>query len=261
MHLYLKFFGLALPSYGLMIATGIITANILAFFCLLQDKKDINDFLILEAGGFLGAVLGAKLLYLAVSWKTINWEQISLPTFNKLMQGGFVFYGGLIGGILALFFTGKLLHLSALQYLKKYIFLIPWMHGFGRLGCYMAGCCYGIPYDGPGCVIFPDNSLAPTGIKLFPVQLTEAVFLLIISVSLFFMWKKQLQDYTIPVYLIAYGILRFSLEFLRYDEERGFLCFFSTSQWISILLIIAGILFLWKMRFHKISHSAENLQQ
>ncbi|MEI3412375.1 MAG: hypothetical protein V8Q57_03530 [Blautia sp.] len=53
MHLYLKFFGLALPSYGLMIATGIITANILAFFCLLQDKKDINDFLILEAGGFL----------------------------------------------------------------------------------------------------------------------------------------------------------------------------------------------------------------
>ena len=102
MHLYLKFFGLALPSYGLMIATGIITANILAFFCLLQDKKDINDFLILEAGGFLGAVLGAKLLYLAVSWKTINWEKISLPTFNKLMQGGFVFYGGLIGGILAL---------------------------------------------------------------------------------------------------------------------------------------------------------------
>ena len=190
MHLYLKFWGLALPSYGLMIATGIITANILAFFCLLQDKKDINDFLILEAGGFLGAVLGAKLLYLAVSWKTINWEQISLPTFNKLMQGGFVFYGGLIGGILALFFTGKLLHLSALQYLKKYIFLIPWMHGFGRLGCYMAGCCYGIPYDGPGCVIFPDNSLAPTGIKLFPVQLTEAVFLLIISVSLFFYVEK-----------------------------------------------------------------------
>ena len=75
------------------------------------------------------------------------------------------------------------------------------------------------------------------------------------------MWKKQLQDYTIPIYLIAYGILRFSLEFLRYDEERGFLWFFSTSQWISILLIIAGILFLWKMRFHKISHSAENLQQ
>ena len=261
MHLYLKFFGLALPSYGLMIATGIITANILAFFCLLQDKEDINNFLVLEAGGFLGAVLGAKLLYLAVSWKSINWGQMSLSTFNQLMQGGFVFYGGLIGGVLALFLTGKLLHLPTLQYLKKYIFLIPWMHGFGRLGCYMAGCCYGIPYDGPGCVIFPENSLAPAGIKLFPVQLTEAVFLLIISVSLFFMWKKQLQDYTIPVYLIAYGILRFSLEFLRYDEERGFLWFFSTSQWISILLIAAGILFLWKMHFHKASYSAENLHQ
>ena len=101
MHLYIQIMGLQLPSYGLLIATGVVIANFVSYLILRKTKQDGNDFIILEAYGILGGFIGAKVLYLIVSRNQIDWNRITDITYaNQLMLSGFVFYGGLIGGIL-----------------------------------------------------------------------------------------------------------------------------------------------------------------
>ncbi len=244
MHVYTNLFGLHIPSYGLMITIGVITANIVAL-CILRkyrNEYDLNDFIVLEGYCLLGAMIGAKLLYLMVSFRSIEWSRITeLGYLNGLMQGGFVFYGGLIGGLLALFVAAKVHHLDAMKYIRRFIFLIPMIHGFGRIGCFMAGCCYGIPYHGFGAVVFPEESFAVPGVELFPVQIVEAVCLLVIALLMLFLQGKYGFGHTLELYLILYGILRFILEYFRYDDARGSLGSLSTSQWISILLVASAI--------------------
>lgn len=242
MHLYINLFGIAVPSYGFLIAMGVVFANIVAMFVLKKMKLDFNDFIILEAYCILGAFIGAKLLYFIVSFKDIDWERMMEPMyFNEMMQSGFVFYGGLIGGLFFVFIAGRLHKIDAEPYIRNFIFLIPFIHSFGRIGCFMAGCCYGKPYDGVGAVVFPEGIYAPAGIKLFPVQLLEASILMFIVLILLILQFKKNWFYTVETYLISYGISRIGLEYLRYDEIRGGLFGISTSQWISIFLIIIAI--------------------
>lgn len=109
MHVYLHLFGLTIPSYGLLIASGVVIGNIIAFFVLKHEKLDFNDWMILEAYCILGGFLGAKLLYLLVSYKSIDWSRITdFQYFNALMLSGFVFYGGLIFGLIFVFLAGKI---------------------------------------------------------------------------------------------------------------------------------------------------------
>lgn len=243
MHLYTNIFGLVtVPTYGLMIAIGVIIANIIALFLLKKNKFDINDFIILEGYCLMGAFFGAKLLYLVVSYKDIDWSRILEPAyFNELMLGGFVFYGGLIFGLIFVFIGGKIHKINTVLFIREFIFLIPLIHGFGRIGCFMAGCCYGVPYHGHGAVIFPENSYAIPGIELFPIQIVEAVLLFCIAALILFLRIKNNFHYTVELYFILYGITRFILEFYRYDAIRGVYFGFSTSQWISIVMLLVAL--------------------
>lgn len=243
MQLYFNLFGHSLPSYGAMIATGIVISNILAITLILRMYElDLNDFIILEAYCFLGAFLGAKILYLIVSYKEIKWNRFfDLHYFNVLMQSGFVFYGGMIGGLCAILVAGKVHKINYKNYVQHCVFLIPLIHCFGRIGCFLAGCCYGIPYHGLCAVTFPSNSLAPSGIPLFPIQLVEAAGLLLLALGILLM-DRFIKKNTLVLYLFGYGCLRFGLEFLRNDGERGHLGKLSTSQWISVLMIILSVI-------------------
>lgn len=248
MHMFIKIGNLQIPGYGLMIVLGVLLANIIAFLLITKRKLNGYDFIILEGYGFLGAMAGAKLLYLFVVRHQIDWiRMFELDYFSEQMRGGFVFYGGLIGGILFLFLASKLHRIRLETYLKNFMFLIPLMHAFGRVGCHNAGCCYGRPYSGSLAVVFPADSLAPAGVPLFPVQIIEAVLLFLLSM---FVYKisKRVQDVTGVVisYMIGYSIIRFGLEFFRNDENRGFLFGMSTSQWISIILFMLAIGILFK---------------
>lgn len=244
MSVYFDLGFVSVPAYGCMIAAGVVIANIIAMYVLHRTKLDFNDFILLEAYCFLGAFIGAKLLYLIVSYKEIQWDKMLEPAyFNQIMLGGFVFYGGLIGGLLLIAVAGYVHKINASEYIKNFVFLIPFIHAFGRLGCFFAGCCYGIPYDGPFSVIFPKGSYAISGIKLFPVQIVEAVLLFIISGIILYLQLKYKWEYAIETYLVLYAIIRFGLEYLRYDSNRGFWGLLSTSQWISIFMIlIAGLM-------------------
>ncbi len=244
MHMYLDFGLFKVPGYGTMILTGIFIANIIVILLInLRDKTEVWDFVILEGFGLLGAIIGSKLLYIIVSFNDIPWDRITEPEVLKsIIGGGFVFYGGLILAIIFVLLGAKINKINAMDYLNKYAFAIALAHGFGRIGCYMAGCCYGIPYDGPLSVVYPEESLiAPSGIPMFPVQLVEAGCLFVIAIILFILYWKNKTDFVLPIYFILYGIVRFVLEFYRYDEYRGKYLWLYTSQWISIVLVVVGV--------------------
>jgi len=243
MHVYTNLFGISVPSYGLMIATGVVLANLVGMLVLKREHLDFNDFMIMEAYCILGAFIGAKILYLVVSYKYIDWGRIlDYKYFNDLMLGGFVFYGGLIGGLLFIFLAGRFHKINPKQYLKNFIFLIPFIHCFGRIGCFMAGCCYGIPYHGIGSVVFPEGSYAPAGVELFPVQLVEAICLMTIAITILLLQLIIRFEHTVELYLFMYGIVRFILEYYRYDDIRGGIANLSTSQWISVIMIVVAII-------------------
>lgn len=243
MCLFVEILGRKFPTYGLMIVIGLVLANLIALFFVKKNQHDSLDFIIIQAYAVLGAFGGAKILYLIVSWRIIDWSRIlELEYLNQVMQGGFVFYGGMIGALLLALGAGKWHHIDAMLYIRHYIFLIPFIHGFGRVGCFLAGCCYGRPYEGFGSVVFPEGSLAPSGVPLFPVQLVEAFIL--VGISLLLLWVRGHKDaiYTLEVYLGLYGVARFGLEYFRYDDARGYLWHLSTSQWISIGMILVAVI-------------------
>ena len=233
--------------YGLFIVLGITAGVLLGYILMRINHLKFDDFIQVACFVGLGAMAGAKLLYLIVSWESIDLSRITDPEyFSALMGGGFVFYGGVFGGLLGLYLCGKILHIQVAVYARAAIPVIPVTHAFGRIGCAFVGCCYGVPYDGPGAVVYTESIAAPLNVPLFPVQAVEAVGELLIAVVLCIYivacYKKEEKAKSVGLYLVMYAVLRFGLEFLRYDDtERGLLWGISTSQWISIILCMAVI--------------------
>ena len=232
----------------MFIVIGVAAGAILGYFLTRMKHMKFDEFIELACFAGLGGIIGAKFLYLAVSWNQIDLTRITEPAYlNGLMNGGFVFYGGLAGGFLGAFLAGKLLHIPVADYVRTAIPAIPLAHAFGRIGCAFVGCCYGIPYDGPGAVVYTESPFAPLDTPLFPVQAVEAAAEMIIAVGLT-IWicrKKSRKVKSIEVYLFLYAAVRFILEFFRYDDsERGILLGLSTSQWISIAIMIGTAVYL-----------------
>ncbi len=237
-------FGKAVPLYGLYCTLGVALAVGVGF--LLIKKREIAPFDFACAGIFIliGALLGAKLLFLLVSVKQII--QLRL-TFMQVMQGGFVFYGGLLGGAAGLLLYTKIYKQSFKDYSDVCAVVLPLGHAFGRVGCFRGGCCYGIAYSGIGSYTYTEslNASTPLGVPLLPVQLIEAVCLLVLFVVLLLLFLKRKRGFNVYLaYSIAYAVLRFTLEFFRGDRERG-LFFLSTSQWISLALLVGAVVVWW----------------
>lgn len=233
--------GRFISMYGVMIAIGILIAGFIGYRLTLRHKLSENWFFLFFAYTLGGGLVGSKLLFIIVSSSEIQWNKMLDPDYLlQVMQGGFVFYGGMIGGILMLLLGGVIHKQPVLKYVEAIIPCLPIAHGFGRIGCHFASCCYGIPYDGPLHVIYHAPAYAPVEVPLFPVQLLEAVLNLILAaVLLAYVWKKGCTINSVAIYGISYGVLRFFLEYLRYDDaERGGFLMFSTSQWISIFIIV-----------------------
>ena len=223
------------------------------------------DFVLVVLVTLLSALAGAKLLFIIVSWSSIVELFKTLSTFDALMsiiQGGFVFYGGLLGGGLGLFIFTKIRKESLFKYSNLFTLALPLGHAFGRIGCFIAGCCYGMPYDGWLSYTYTKSLdiATPLGVPLLPVQLIEAVLLFVLFASLLFIYlkfKKKRNLVTI-VYLVAYAIMRFTLEFFRGDKERGSLLGLSTSQWISVVIVIAVAIFVTIAVVKKKKQKAQN---
>lgn len=233
--------GKVIPTYGLCMAVGILLAACIVYYRAKKVGLDINSMIIIAACAVGGALVGAKLLYIAVSYdpKEIL-EDITQGRFVILAGSGLVFYGGLIGGavtaLLGLIISGELK--SADKVCSAVVPAIPVGHAVGRIGCFLAGCCYGAEYDGIFAVTFPK---AGVFVPVFPVQLLEAALnMVLFLVLLYFGRREKIKYELLYLYMILYSLERFLLEFLRGDRIRGFLQGFSTSQWISMGLLAVG---------------------
>lgn len=227
----ISLFGRIYHMYGICIAVGVIIANICAIRIIKKYSGDIDYFIVSEGYTLLSAILCSKLLYLFVSRDRIDWHSFftSFAYFNSIMQGGFVFLGGLIGGIIGFFLAGYIHKIDQSLYLHRLVFIIPLAHAFGRIGCFCAGCCYGKPYNGPLAVRFPAGSYAPHGVSLFPLQLLESILLFIAAAIFYRKYSvpENERDDSLLSYLIVYCVARFIMEFFRYDStERGFFSYY-----------------------------------
>ena len=243
---YINIFGFEIASYGLMIFIGLFIGSIIAiqYFTKFFDiKKEDVFYCILYA--IIGVGIGAKLLYLITNIPFLleNYRYLDLwDTLLQMLKGGFVFYGGLIGGILGVFIYAKQFKKSFKSLMLILIPVVLLVHAIGRIGCLLAGCCYGMEYDGFGAITFHNSLLAPNGVPLFPMQIVESICNLIIFIILLVTYKRFLGTYkTVGLYLVLYSIVRFVLEFFRGDLIRGIYFSLSTSQWISIVLFIVGL--------------------
>lgn len=236
---FIHFFGKAIPLYGLAWIVGIGLAAVAATLLCRRTELKQYDLVYSAVIAVIGGLIGSKAMFLLVSLPWILREHIP---FEAVMRGGFVFYGGLIGGMVGLWLYLRVYKLPKLPFSDIFAVVLPLGHACGRVGCYLGGCCYGLPYDGPGCVVYT-YSLGDTPLHtpLFPIQLVEAVCLLVLFAVLLVLYIKRVPD-GVPtlVYLIGYAVTRFVLEFFRGDAVRG-VNWLSTSQWISLGIVIFAV--------------------
>jgi phosphatidylglycerol:prolipoprotein diacylglycerol transferase len=198
--------------------------------------------------------LGAKLLFCIVEW-----DQLFHDPLSVLSGSGFVVYGGIIAGIIAALVYCRKKKLSFLKYFDLIIPSVAVAQGFGRIGCFLAGCCYGCETNLPIGIVFNNSAIAPNGVSLFPSQLfSSAGDFLIALILILYARKDRSVGKMGGLYLILYSVGRFAIEFFRSDY-RGSVGFLSTSQFIAIFILIAGILIFWMDRLQwmeKIKNSA-----
>jgi phosphatidylglycerol:prolipoprotein diacylglycerol transferase len=257
-----------ITPYGIAAAIGIIVA----VFYLIREAKRVyggdGDILLIMLFAAGGAVLGSHLLFGFLSLENYGFPKItSFTGFFRFVGdffGGSVFYGGLIGGSLAAFITIRVLKTEWYPGVELLTTVVPLFHTFGRVGCFLSGCCYGIESE-YGFIFTRSMVLDANGVRRFPVQLAEAGFNLVLFALLFTLFRRgKLRGRLYFLYLVLYGTARFLLEFLRGDHIRGVWDMgfgsLSTSQIISVGVFAVGLLTLiiFTLRGHNKSKMSVN---
>lgn len=245
------FLNLKIFTYGLLVATGFFSGILLAAHLGKQEGLDQKKILDLCFYIVIAALVGGRTLYIIVEYRYFLANPVEVLKFWK---GGLVFYGGLIGaGLTVWYYLGK--HKLPLWQVAD--ILAPSLaigHAVGRWGCFFAGCCYGKPTDVPWGITFTDpKSLAPLNVALHPTQIYLSVNLLIIFGILMWLRKRKTFDGQVFwVYGILYSIGRFIIEFFRGDD-RGFAVedVLSTSQFIGIFTFTFSIYMLVRLSKRK----------
>ena len=242
-----RIFGHPIHWYGICIAAGFLAA-----LCVLQYKRNYAKMTkeqIFDIGiiAIFGGIGGARLFYVFQFFHQFSGD---LWKVFRIDQGGLVFYGGFLMAVLILWIYGKVKHLSFARILDMYAPAIALGHAFGRVGCFLQGCCFGRPWKYG--VVFPPGS-APAdrypdylasladgvpSVPLVPVQLLEAagnLILFFILLKLFRHVKKTGQ--VAAAYFAMYGGMRFLLEFFRGDHTDSILGL-TPAQFIGLFIMI-----------------------
>ena len=231
---------LTVYGYGFMIAMGVLAAWFVAEQRARRLHLAYEHIFYLVVWCAIGGFASAKILF----WIT-NWREFLQNPRQIIGSDGFVEYGGIIGGILAAWLYCKVAKLKFMIYFDLVMPSVALAQGFGRIGCFLAGCCYGKETVGTLAVIFKDSDFAPNNISLIPTQIYSSILDFIHYGILLFILKKQKKDgETAAAYLIFYSAGRFVLEFFRGDLARGSVGALSTSQFISLFTFVVAIVLL-----------------
>lgn len=230
----------AVRSYGLMVAIGLFAA--LQYLLVKSRQKGLSENKITDMVLYtiVAGLIGARIAYVLTNFRFY----FNNPSdIFKIWEGGLVFYGGFLAGLLALAVFVRMN--PKLDFWELGDILAPAVslgHAFGRVGCLLAGCCYGKPSELPWAVKFTNpESLAPLGVCLHPTQIYESLGAVAIFAALDrFNTKPHKKGQTVFAYLFLYGLLRFLVEFLRGDDRGAQLLSLSQGQMISLIIIAAS---------------------
>ena len=238
-------------TYGVMLAAAYLLGLQLAIVRGRKAGLDPARLLDLGVAVVISALVGAKLLLLFVNFNYFrnNPEEVML-----LARSGGVFYGGLIAATLIAFWYIRRHHLPLWKTCDAFAPGIALGHVVGRLGCLLAGCCYGKPSSVPWAITFTDpiaeaNVGTPLNVALDPTQVYQAGAQLLIHVLLLATERRgrRFEGRTFWGYMLLYAVSRFVIEFYRGDE-RGMVAGFSISQFISLVLAPLSVFMLVYLR-------------
>lgn len=237
--IHIPLFGIVLfhfPAYALFAFVGLLFMMLFLYFRVERISMAFRSFLLMILSMAVGVGLGSKALFVVTKLPEILDDFSIGHTLYIVITSGFVFYGGLLGAILGLYGFSRYQHLPFHTLSQIVAPGFPLFHFWGRLGCFFAGCCYGKE------AVWGIPLASEPDVPRIPIQLFEADCILIIFVLL--IWLERVFKNRVPllkVYLITYALCRFSLEFFRGDSVRGIWLGISTSQWVSLLILLVLI--------------------
>ena len=234
--------------YGVMMALAFLAGighwQVLGRWTGKRDASFASD---LAFWLMVGGIVGARVAYVIANF---NQQFRGAPLeIIRIDQGGLIFYGGLIGASVVFLAFARLRHEPVLALADFAITALPLGHAFGRIGCFMNGCCYGRLAETPGWLT--------VSLTRYPVQLYESSFNLALYAFLFWFYlrhRRNRHGSVLAVYLMLYPVGRFLLEFLRGDE-RVRVGEFSVAQYVSLGLMAGGAgLWMVVRRQHENAH-------
>jgi len=227
----MKIYRSSIPLYGIIVALSVFIGVFYIYYHLKKEKiSDKNILLYFVMYIFFAFVMG-KMFTVVASNGEVN-----------ILNAGLSSYGGLIGVVIGSIIFEKILPCKN-KIIKYTILSLPLVYGISKIACFITGCCYGIPYNGFGNVIYPDG----LNIPLFPVQIVETIFFLIMFIVCN---KFKNNKNIIYITLLLVSITKFSLDFLRYEHLTESISF---NQKFSILLFLLTIIVFIVKKMNKTS--------
>lgn len=234
-------------TYGALILCGFLLALLLAKRLAIKEGIDPGKF---EAGALFGLIVGfagTKVLYVITQLDRVI---VSPLAIFDLLQGGLVFYGAPLAAIPFVLWYVRRHDMPLWKVLDITMLCMPLAHALGRLGCFFAGCCHGSATELPWGVRF-NGGLVEAGLRsvaVHPTQLYSSFLLLLLFVYLWKLYqRRRFEGQVFFAYLFCYPLLRSCLEVFRGDASRGFVFggIVSTSQFISLLVMVGAMIGLW----------------
>lgn len=263
-----EFFGYNIPLYDVMIMIGVFA--MLVYTAKRFEKHDgftrkqTNKLLLFLVAALIAALISSYIVdgifHMIKDYQTLSGQGMTFFEIVRESFGSVTFIGGLFGGILTFVLLFKYAYHDDNKDLKKVLNTVitgvVLAHAFGRIGCFFAGCCFGIPTDSFLGVIFPHGHAheAFPDTAIYPTQLFESGFLFILFILL--NKVKAFKNIELESYLIGYGTWRILIEFIRGDDRGSLFGFITTeynifptpSQYLSLLMVGFGIYLIVKRK-------------
>jgi phosphatidylglycerol:prolipoprotein diacylglycerol transferase len=257
--IFLEIGSLSIAWFGVMMATAFLVGLFQLVLIGRKEGRDSNFCSDLLLWIMVSSILCARLAYVISDLPYYIRHPGRILLVN---QGGIIYYGGFVGAVIGVTLFALRRHERVLAMLDFVVTAVPLGHMFGRIGCFLNGCCFGSRWDGPLAVTYPPNSFAwqahleagligrySRSLPVHPVQLYEAAANFLLFLLLLWAFKRRRRDgQVLALYFTTYPLVRFLAEFLRGDERMRWQGL-NVAQEISIALFVVGIgLWLWTLR-------------
>jgi phosphatidylglycerol:prolipoprotein diacylglycerol transferase len=241
---------LYVPTYGFMLALGVVVAWVVWMRMLRSERIPTDRAGDLGFWTLIAGLAGAKLVMYVVEWR----DYVADPRlFLETLRSAGAIWGGVIAGVAVLLWLARRFGLPAGRLLDTMAVPVPLAQAIGRMGCFLAGCCWGRSCTRPWAVTFgaagEENTGVPAGVPLHPVQLYESAALLLIAAVAFAVHRRpgRRPGESILTYLLLYSVARIVVETFRDDPGRGVFLRdlvaggISTGQIMSALVAVAAV--------------------